>query len=109
MQKSNFRAWLDKQEKRGGGPYNPDTIGQYVSDAKAVEKVYGRNLDEIYAKDCLAEVLHELECVAKARQSDGPNPYGLYGSGYRTAVTKYREFCDWAAGRADARGFRDTG
>ena len=81
MQERKFRAWLDKQEKRGGGPYNPDTIGQYVSDAKAVEevveKVYGRNLDELYAKDCLAEVLHELEGVAKARKSDGPNPYGL--------------------------------
>ena len=98
MQESRFRAWLEKQEKRRGGPYNPDTIGQYVSDAKAVkeavEKIYGRNLDELYAKDCLAEVLQELECVAKSRKSDGPNPYGLYGSGYRTAVTS-PHFSPW--------------
>ena len=107
MQESRFRAWLYKQEKRGGGHYVPATVRQYLSDAQAVEKNYGRNLDEFYAKDCLAEVLQELEYAAKARKQDRPNPKDLHGPGYRTAVTKYREFCDWAGGRADARGFRD--
>ena len=32
-------------------------------DAKSVEKIYG-NLDELYAKDCIAEVLQELEYAA---------------------------------------------
>ena len=113
MQISRFRAWLERQEKRGGGPYNSRTIGQYISDAKAVEevveRVYGRNLDGLYAKDCLAEILQELECVAEARKSDGPNRYGLYGPGYKNSVNAYRKFCDWAAGRADAREFGDGG
>ena len=109
MRVSRFRAWLETQEKRGGGPYKSKTIDQYIWDAQAVEevveKVYGRNLDGLYAKDGLAEVLQELECVAQARKSDGPNRYGLYGPGYKNAVNAYRRFCDWAAGRADARGF----
>ena len=63
MQESRFREWLDKQEKRGGGPYDPGTVAQYISDAKSVEKIYG-NLDELYAKDCIAEVLQELEYAA---------------------------------------------
>ena len=79
----------------GGGPYKPATIDQYIRDAKYVEKVYG-NIDEFYAKDCLAEVLQKLEYAAKARKQDfhRPNPKGLYGPGYRTAVKKYREFSD---------------
>ena len=108
MQESRFREWLDKQEKRGGGPYDPGTVAQYISDAKSVEKIYG-NLDELYAKDCIAEVLQELEYAATARKQDSPNPKGLHGPSYKSAVNAYRKFCDWAAGRADARGFRDGG
>ena len=94
--------------RNGGGPYDPGTVAQYISDAKSVEKIDG-NLDELYAKDCIAEVLQELEYAATARKQDSPNPKRLHGPGYKSAVNAYRKFCDWAAGRADARGFRDGG
>ena len=93
MQEIGYTEWLKEQEKQGGGPYDPATVDQYITDAKRVEKVYG-NLDELYAKDCLAEVLQKLEYAAKARKQDihRPNPKGLYGPGYRTAVKWYREY-----------------
>ena len=94
MQEIGFRAWLEVQEKkRGDGPLDPKSVDQYITDARCVKKVYG-NLDELYAKDSLAEVLQELEYAAKARKQDihRPNPKGLYGPGYRTAVNWYREY-----------------
>ena len=104
MQESKFRDWLKRQDKQGGGPYASSTVQTYIRDAKRVEKAYSGNLDELYAEDCLAEVLQELECVKKARKSNGSNRYDLYGPGYLAAVGKYREFCDWAAVAADPRG-----
>ena len=91
MKEIGYRAWLEAQVKRGGGPYKRAAVDQYIRDNKGVEKVYG-NLDELYAKDRLAEVLRELECSAKARKGTSPSPNGLYGPGYKTAVTKYCEY-----------------
>ena len=93
MQKIKFRAWLEKQEKQGGGPFAPGTVDQYIRDADKVEKGCG-DLDELYAKDCLAEVLQKLEYAATARKRDRPNPKGLHGPGYKYAVNAYRKFCE---------------
>ena len=94
MQEKGYRAWLEAQEKRGGGPYKQTTVDTYIRDAKYVEKVYGKNLDELYAKDCLAEVLRELEDAAKDRKQDFhlPNAKRFYGPGYRSAVDLYRKY-----------------
>ena len=94
MQEKGYRTWLETQEKRGGGPYKQATVDTYIRDAKRVEKVYGKNLDELYAKDCLAEVLQELEDAAKARKQDFhlTTPKRFYGPGYRSAVDSYRKY-----------------
>ena len=94
MQEKGYRAWLEVQEKRGGGPYKQTTVDTYIRDVKRVEKIYGKSLDELYAEDCLAEILQELEDAAKARKQGFhlPNPKRFYGPGYRSAVDSYRKY-----------------
>ena len=102
MQEYRFRAWLNKQEKRGGGPYAASTVRTYVRDAKRVEEHY-EDLDDLYARDRLARVLQQLQYSAEDARRNAPNPSRIpmsptrrsdYRSlsGYRNAVTRYREF-----------------
>ena len=104
MQEKGYRAWLAAQEKREGGPYKQATVDTYIRDAKRVERVYGKNLDELYVKDCLAQVLEELEDAAKARKQDFhlSNPKRFYGPGYRSAVDSYRKYRK-SAGESESR------
>ena len=93
MQASGYRAWL---ESRGLAKSSIDT---YVSDAKRVERHYG-DLDELYSKDRLAEVLQELRYSANDERTNAPNPSkipinanpskGL--ASYRSTITRYREY-----------------
>ena len=88
---------------QGGRAFEPErrllkqsTVKTYISDAKRVEKHYG-DLDELYAKDHLAGVLRELKYSADDERRNAPNPSRIpinptSLSGYRTAVTKYREY-----------------
>ena len=103
MQTSSYRAWL---EQRGLAKSSADT---YVSDAKRVERHYG-DLDEIYAKDCLAGVLQELQYSAGDARRNAPNPSkipidanpykGL--ASYRATVTRYREYRESDVAPADS-------
>ena len=106
MQIRRFRAWLERQEKRGGGPYNPRTVAQFISDAERVEECYDCDLDELVKdKARLDKVLGELTYTAEDGRRRVPNPSriricptkpGDYSSvnDYRKAVRKYREFRD---------------
>ena len=71
LQTDSFRSWL---KPRG---LSPSTVNTYISDAKRVERDYG-DLDELCAKNRLAEVLQEL-------QRDGLG-------GYKTAVNLYCKY-----------------
>ena len=91
MQTSSYGAWL---EQRGLAKSSADT---YVLDARRVERHYG-DLDEIYAKDCLAGVLQELQYSSGDARRNAPNPSKIpidgnpYNglAGYRATVTRYR-------------------
>ena len=91
MQTSGYRAWL---EQRGVAKSTGDT---YVSDAKRVERYYG-DLDELYSKDRLAGVLQELRYSADDARTTAPNPSKIpipnpkSLAGYRSTVTRYREY-----------------
>ena len=94
MQLAGFRTWLGQQPSIK----KQSTIDQYVADASRVERCYG-DLDDLYAKDRLAGVLEELRYTDADERESAANPSrlcikGSYKSlgGYRTAVTRYRNY-----------------
>ena len=114
MQESRFREWLDKQEKRGGWSLRSrDRRAVHLWTPRASKRSTGISTSST-RRTALPRFfkslsMRQLEYAATARKQDSPNPKGLHGPGYKSAVNAYRKFCDWAAGRADARGFRDGG
>ena len=95
MQTDGYRAWLGQREP----PLKLKTVNQLVTDAKRVEKHYG-DLDELCAKDRLAQVEEELQYSADDARRKTPNPSKIPVpnpmslSPYRTTVRKYREYRD---------------
>ena len=98
LRTEDFRAWLEQSG------LERSTVDTYVSDAKRVEKHYG-DLDEVYSKDRLENVLRELRYSAEDRRKNAPNPSKLPIDGelsktlpsYGVAVRKYREYLSLAA------------
>ena len=93
MQTDIFRAWLEQR------PIKKSTVRTYVTDAKRIECCY-EDLDALYAKDRLAEVLESLQYSAGDARRNAPNPSKIpikptSLSGYRTAAKQYRDFRDF--------------
>lgn len=94
MRDEDFREWL---VKRGGAT---GTVRAYVTDARRVEKRYD-DLDALYAKDRLEELIKLLRYTAEDERDGKPNPskIEIRGkltslAGYRNAVKRYQEFRD---------------
>ena len=94
MREEDFREWL---VERGGAT---GTVRAYVTDARRVEKHY-EDLDSLYAKDHLEELIKVLRYTAEDEREGKPNPskIEIRGkltslAGYRNAVKRYQEFRD---------------
>ena len=97
MQTTDFRAWLEQRKPE----LKQSTVNTLVTDAKRVERYYG-DLDKLYAEDRLDSVLQELRYSATDAQKKAPNPSKIpispaSLSGYRTAITRYREYVEESA------------
>ena len=65
--KKNYREWLD-----GKFP-NPNVAFSRFSNTKRVERYYG-DLDDLYVKDRLNRVLHDLAYSSDDQRQGVPNP-----------------------------------
>ena len=103
MREESYRAWLKQRELA------ESSVGTYVIDGRRVEKYY-KDLDELYDEDRLAALLEELRYSAEDRRNNAPNrskipikgnPYHSLG-GYRSTVTRYREYRDAEETKVDS-------
>ena len=103
MREDDFREWLGKNYvTKTGKPLQKRPIGDAVSRCKRVEKHEDDDLDQLFKRDNMQDLLDRLTYTRDDQKANNPSRHNIKIKGdiysgtssLRSAVNKYKSFCE---------------